>query len=96
MLFWLKIDQGGDAVTRKELVKLRSVCVSDCDVSALSDLRFVSVNSSLSLSEKTQSFFSQIKNPYLFKVGDVVMKIEHGGTVDFSDAIVNIISKNYH
>lgn len=83
-------------MTKQELIKLRSACVCDCDGSALSDLRFVSVDSSLSLSEKTQSFFAQIKNPYLFKVGDVVMKIEYGGTVDFSDAIANIISKNYH
>lgn len=37
-------------------------------------------------------YFEQIKNPYLFKVGDVRVKVSFGGDRSFSDALGAVIS----
>lgn len=83
-------------MTKDELQKLSEVSVCGCDEAALVDLCGVSVDKALPMSEKTDSFFRQIRNPYLFKVGDVVVKVEFGGKCEFSDAIERIVENNYH
>ena len=83
-------------MTKDELRKLSAVPICGCDEATLVDLCEVSVDNALPVNEKTDSFFRQIRNPYLFKVGDVVVKVEFGGKCEFSDAIERVIRNNYH
>ncbi len=83
-------------MTKDELRKLRAVSICGCDEANLADLCEVSVDNTLPVGEKADSFFRQICNPYLFKVGDVVVKVEFGGECNFSDAIEKVIRNNYH
>lgn len=83
-------------MTKDELRKLSAVSICDCDKTAIADLCEVPVDNALPVNEKMDSFFRQIRNPYLFKVGDVVVKVEFGGKCEFSDAIEKIIENNYH
>ena len=51
----------------------------------LVDIRNVKLDESLGQQERVQSFLQQIKNPYCFKVGDVVVNVtytEGGPTLD--------------
>lgn len=41
----------------------------------LVDLRDIKIDRRLSVNNRMISFIKQIKNPYLFKVGDIVVKI---------------------
>lgn len=43
----------------------------------LVDIRDVQIDSSLPTEEKIRSFVEQVKNPYCFKVGAVVVKVSY-------------------
>ncbi len=49
------------------------------DLSELVDIRDVVIDKSLPLEERVKSYVEQIKNPYCFKVGDVVVKVAYAG-----------------
>ncbi|MCH5297690.1 MAG: hypothetical protein J1E85_08470 [Ruminococcus sp.] len=57
------------------------------------DLKDISVDTSQSIENRMIRFAEQIKNPYLFKVGDIAVKVEYGENKKvFSDALVNILN----
>ena len=47
------------------------------DLSELVDIRDVVIDKSLPLEERVKSYVEQIKNPYCFKVGDVVVRVSY-------------------
>ncbi len=49
------------------------------DLSELVDIRDVVIDKSLPLEDRVKSYVEQIKNPYCFKVGDVVVKVAYAG-----------------
>ena len=49
------------------------------DLSELVDIRDVVIDKSLPLEERVKSYVEQIKNPYCFKVGDVVVRVSYAG-----------------
>ena len=50
------------------------------------DLHDVKIDPSKSVVDKMNDYFEQIKNPYLFKVGDVRVKVSFGGDYCFGIA----------
>ena len=46
----------------------------------LVDIRDVKLDSSMGQAERVKSFLKQIKNPYCFRVGDVVVNVAYTGT----------------
>lgn len=61
--------------------QLKNVSVKDCDKSALTDILTVKIDQYKSTTEKLIDFISQVKNPYLFKLGDLAVKVtfDEGG-----------------
>ena len=49
------------------------------DLSELVDIRDVVIDKSLPLEDRVKSYVEQIKNPYCFKVGDVVVRVSYAG-----------------
>lgn len=45
------------------------------DINDLVDIRNIKINVNKPIQEKIIDFVRQVKNPYLFKVGDVVVKV---------------------
>ena len=54
--------------------EMKAVDVRTVDRDSLVDIRDVVIDRSLPKQERIRSFLQQIKNPYVFKVGDVVVK----------------------
>lgn len=75
-----------------QLQNLKSVGAVDCNLSSLTDLKDISVDTSQLTANRMISFVKQIKNPYLFKVGEIVVKVEYGAEKYFSDALINILN----
>ena len=75
-----------------DLKLLRNVAIADCSKDSLVDLRDVKIDTTKPVAEKMNDFFEQIKNPYLFKVGDVRVKVSFGGERSFTDALGAVIS----
>ena len=63
------------------------------DTQALVDIRDVKLDSSLEQTERIRSFLRQIKNPYRFKVGDVVVDVAYTeGSATLNDCFVDMLS----
>lgn len=74
-----------------DLKKLSSADVSDCDIDELVDLRSIDIKRNLPLERRADDFMAQVGNPYLFRVDDVVVKVEFGDGKDFSEILTDVI-----
>ena len=61
-------------MTAKELDALKGVDVRIVDRAELVDIREVPVERGLPAEERIKRFIGKVKNPYCFRVGDVVVK----------------------
>ena len=75
-----------------DLIMLRNVDIADCSKDSLVDLHDVKIDTGKPVSEKMNDYFEQIKNPYLFYVGDVRVKVSFGGIRSFTDALGSVFS----
>lgn len=75
-----------------DLNLLKTAAIADCSKDSLVDLHDVNIDPSKSVVDKMNDYFEQIKNPYLFKVGDVRVKVSFSGDRSFTDALGAVIS----
>lgn len=52
---------------------------SERNLSDLVDIRDVVIDKSLTLEDRVRSYVEQIKDPYCFRVGDVVVRVSYAG-----------------
>jgi len=67
--------------TPKELEDLKQVDPLTVNLDDLIDINDVKIQTELPREERIADFIRQIKNPYLFKCGNVVVKIEFSESV---------------
>ena len=61
-------------------------------LATLVDIRDVKIDRSLPIEERVKSYVEQIKNPYMFKVGNTVVRVSYADTNrTMSDNFVNMI-----
>lgn len=77
--------KGGDCTendqSRKELLD------------SLVDIRDVRIDCSQPIEERMKSYVEQIKNPYLFKVGNTVVRVSYANTqATINDNFVNLLA----
>ena len=70
-----------------DLINFKTAAIADYSKDSLVDLRDVKIDSGKSVPEKMNEYFEQIKNPYLFKVGDMRVKLSFGGERSFNEAL---------
>ncbi|MEE3499728.1 MAG: hypothetical protein VZS12_11585 [Ruminococcus bromii] len=78
-------------ITRTQLKKFRETSVATCNVSELKDIRGVKISNLQPLQDRAKSFIEQVNNPYVFVVGNTVVKVEYEGGRDFSEAFANLL-----
>lgn len=62
-------------------------------LTSLVDIRDVKIDKGLPSEERIRSYVQQIKNPYQFKVGDVIVKVSFSGKENtISDNFINMIA----
>lgn len=76
-------------LNRNQLKKLRSAAFPACDISGLIDIRKVKIADAQSKANKVINYIDRVGNPYIFRVGDIAVKIEFEDSRDFSEAFVN-------
>lgn len=70
-----------NARTRKELLD------------SLVDIRDVKIDRSMSVEDRMKSYVEQIKNPYMFKVGNTVVRVSYANTqATINDNFVNLLA----
>ena len=84
-----------DAMLKREALEaLQSVQLEDAAREELRELKSVVLEAGLSMEERLSEFIRQVKNPYLFKVGPMVVKIGMGGSEDFTEALARGIASS--
>lgn len=67
--------------TRKELLD------------SLVDIRDVKIDRSMSVEDRMKSYVEQIKNPYMFKVGNTLVRVSYANTqATINDNFVNLLA----
>ena len=74
-----------------EMNCLKNADIEQCEPDQLVDLRFVSIDKSLPVPERMRSFVKQIKNPYLFKVDDITVKVEFSSGKSLEDSLLTFL-----
>ena len=75
---------------KSELRKLKEQSVRD--FSQAVDISSVNIGKSKSQEQKVKDFLSVIGNPYIFKVGDLTVKVNFNGDKPFSEVLVNAVN----
>ncbi len=57
------------------LEEMKEIDIRTVDPESLVDIRTVAVDPALPRAEKLKSFVKQIKNPYCYKYGEIIVKI---------------------
>ena len=66
--------------TDMTLSDMKNIDVRTVDPSTLVDINTVKVNTDLSVEERKKDFIRQVKNPYCFRCGKVVVKMSFADT----------------
>lgn len=74
-----------------DLEELRAADVALCDKEKLVDLRELEKNRGDSKEKKVLAFLECVRNPYLFRVGDIAVKVDYCGEKSLSDLMVNTL-----
>ena len=74
-----------------EMNCLKNADIKQCEPDQLVDLKSVSIDKNLPVSERMRSFVKQIKNPYLFKVDDITVKVEFSSGKSFEDSLLTFL-----
>lgn len=64
-------------MNEQELDILKKVDVRNVALDDLVDIRSVKIDSTKCVEERIFDFIQQIKNPYVFKVGDIAVKVNY-------------------
>ena len=60
---------------------------------SLVDIRDVKIDRSMSVEDRMKSCVEQIKNPYMFKVGNTVVRVSYANTqATINDNFVNLLA----
>lgn len=67
--------------------------VPDSARESLVDIRDVKLDSSMEQADRVRSFIQQVKNPYRFKVGDVVVNVTYtNGGATLNECFADMLS----
>jgi hypothetical protein len=60
---------------------------------SLVDIRDVKIDRSMPVEDRMKSYVEQIKNPYMFKVGNTVVRVSYANTqATINDNFVNLLA----
>lgn len=75
-----KEKEAGISCEKEDFRKMRDVDIREVQRETLADILEIKIDESLSDEEKREEFIRQIKNPYLYRQGDYVVKLSFSDT----------------
>lgn len=84
----------GRMFTKSQLEECRKADFRTCNMNDLPDVTNLNIDIDEPIINRARKYFKDVKNPYMFRVGDVGVKINCSGDKNLSDSIVNIASAN--
>lgn len=75
--------------------RLKACSVTQCDKDDLVDINSVVIDPAKPKAERMLDFIRQIKNPYLFKVGDIAVKVVYNkNNITLQQQIESLVQAN--
>lgn len=71
----------------QDLDRMKNMEMKDIDEDTLVDITKIKIDSSLSQEDRLLSFLKQVKNPYVHKYNDIVVKISYAGKTTIEDCL---------
>ena len=65
--------------------------VNTFDIKNFTDLKTLTIDKTKSRDEQLRQYIEDVKNPYMVRVGDTLVKIEFTGGRSFSDALTTAL-----
>ena len=81
-----------DTLRRLDLAALEAVDIRTVDPAGLVDIREVSIDAKQPKQERIASFIRQIKNPYCYKCGGMIVKVGFGEGATLEDQLKTVFS----
>lgn len=81
----------GRMFTKSQLDECRKADFNSCKINDLPDVTNLKIDVDEPIINRARKYFQDIKNPYIFRVGDVGVKINCSGDKNLSDSIMNIV-----
>ena len=80
--------------TIQELAQMRSINIRDANREQLVDIRNIKINTDRSVTNRVMEYIEKVKNPYLVRVGDYIVKLNYIDTQETAnDRMKHYISK---
>ena len=74
-------------ITMEQLQEMQLADLHSVSIDDLVDLRDVVLDRTLPLPLRFLDYVRQVKNPYLYRVGPIIVKLDKGGNIRFADAL---------
>lgn len=79
-------------ITLEELEEMKNINIETVNPDELVDIKDIKIDETKSKDEKIYEFINQIKNPYCFKCGKMIIKVGFEETdITFEDRIQNYL-----
>ena len=75
-----------------ELEKCRNSDFCHCEKDRLTDISDIEIDTEKSVVERMENYFASVSNPYMFRVGDVGVKVNCLGEKSLNDALTEIVN----
>jgi hypothetical protein len=62
-------------LSKQELEQMKAMDIREADIDSLVDIRDVQLDENLPIQERWEEFVRQVKNPYMVRMGDYVIKL---------------------
>lgn len=76
----------------EQLNELKRADIKKVDKSELVDMKALNVPIDRLYTYKLSDYFDFVRNPYMFRVGDVGVKVNFGNGKRFSDSIMDVVT----
>ena len=76
---------------QNEMNCLKNIDIEQCEADQLVDLRSVSNDKSRPVPERMSAFVKQVKNPYLFRVDDITVKVEFSSGKSLEESLLTFL-----
>jgi hypothetical protein len=79
----------------KKVARLKAKAEGPVELKDLADIRKVKINHDLPVEERLKDYIHQIKNPYVYKCGNTIVRIKFNGDMPIEACIAHALSNGF-
>lgn len=80
---------------KKKVEECKYTNINDINPTEIDEINEIKIDTNISSTDRIVNFISKVKNPYIFKVNDIIVKMTYSSNnVQAMDCIKKIIIKN--